>query len=289
MISPSPHSPSAAVFSPTTLRFEWREGATNEDKDSRHSPEPEAEAEAKATALSESGSGCPISDEVHDPDAISAANEYHHYHPHTPQPHQNSYIIDSSPNSDSLYKPLKAHLTMLHPETPPAIIAFCATRLLSRDRPYGYTGEDWTPLYLDPDGGRDLARDRGGENVSAFNEEVALESSPCGESPSSSPNRPRGPPCAACSPSVIPANGGVNNATNDQSAHPHRDDNIDIGVGVGFDLLTAGIRYKSKEDHDQCASTRGKKMDERLEEMYKAARESWDLLEMKGPNSGCRL
>lgn len=65
----------------------------------------------------------------------------------------------TSSYSNSLYPPLKAHLALLHPSTPPPIISFCARRLLSPDMPHGYNppdeGEEWIPIHL-IDGGCDL-------------------------------------------------------------------------------------------------------------------------------------
>lgn len=57
-------------------------------------------------------------------------------------------------DAHSLHSPLRRHLTFLHPSTPEHIITFVATRLLSRDRPYGFTAEDesayggeWQPVW----------------------------------------------------------------------------------------------------------------------------------------------
>ncbi|WVQ81785.1 hypothetical protein IAT38_003910 [Cryptococcus sp. DSM 104549] len=56
----------------------------------------------------------------------------------------------------SLHAPLKAHLGLLHPSTPTNIVTFCAARLLSPDRPYGFEGRfEWKPIHLQ-EGGFDL-------------------------------------------------------------------------------------------------------------------------------------
>ena len=47
----------------------------------------------------------------------------------------------------SLHYPLTKHLALLHPSTPKEIISFVATRLLSKDRPYGHQGT-WEPIYI---------------------------------------------------------------------------------------------------------------------------------------------
>ncbi|KAK4686860.1 histone H3, partial [Tremellales sp. Uapishka_1] len=66
-------------------------------------------------------------------------------------------LTPSSPKSSSplacdlpssLLEPLNLHLTFLHPNSPPQIRHFCATRLLSRDRPFGYEGA-WEPVWKD--------------------------------------------------------------------------------------------------------------------------------------------
>jgi hypothetical protein len=46
----------------------------------------------------------------------------------------------------SLHEPLRRHLALLHPATPPQIRHFIATRLLSHDRPYGHEGK-WEPIW----------------------------------------------------------------------------------------------------------------------------------------------
>ncbi|WVQ98214.1 hypothetical protein IAU59_005336 [Kwoniella sp. CBS 9459] len=185
---------------------------------------------------------------------------------------------DDPPNSwsDSLYKPLKAHLTLLHPQTPPAIVAFCATRLLSPDTPYGYQGEEWTPLYLERSDEHGMSLEhaelQGGTagSESRFDAGADEQDSGLGQAQDSS--------SSPCSPNRTGA------APEKSQRKRHR--------GVGFDLLTAGVRYDAPKDlrakhDDQC--TRGKEMDQRLEEMYRAARESWEMLEKKAPSTSCRL
>ncbi|WVR04761.1 hypothetical protein IAU60_001773 [Kwoniella sp. DSM 27419] len=63
---------------------------------------------------------------------------------------ENNPLLDPppSPSDTSLEAPLRAHLSLLHPSTPPPIISFCATRLLSKDRPYGYQGDSWVPVQM---------------------------------------------------------------------------------------------------------------------------------------------
>ncbi|KAL7419321.1 hypothetical protein Q5752_006159 [Cryptotrichosporon argae] len=48
-------------------------------------------------------------------------------------------------DDDSLHAPLKLHLRLLHPQTPPTVLSFVARRLLSPERPHGHTGS-WSPL-----------------------------------------------------------------------------------------------------------------------------------------------
>jgi hypothetical protein len=63
-------------------------------------------------------------------------------------PHPKPILTPAEPYSDTphpLHEPLKLHLALLHPQTPEPIISFIATRLLSRDRPYGHQGE-WSPI-----------------------------------------------------------------------------------------------------------------------------------------------
>lgn len=57
-------------------------------------------------------------------------------------------------DTHSLHSPLRRHLTFLHPNTPEHIVAFVATRLLSRERPHGFSSEDelayggeWQPVW----------------------------------------------------------------------------------------------------------------------------------------------
>ncbi|WVN89319.1 uncharacterized protein L203_104541 [Cryptococcus depauperatus CBS 7841] len=62
-------------------------------------------------------------------------------------------VSSSSSYSNSLQIPLKAHLAFLHPATPANILSFCATRLLSRERPYGFDEDrDWVPIQMCEEG-----------------------------------------------------------------------------------------------------------------------------------------
>jgi len=98
----------------------------------------------------------------------------------------------------SLQYPLTRHLALLHPQTPGDIVNFCATRLLSTERPAGYHGT-WIPIY-EKDGGVE----------------------------------------------------------------------IDLAdAGIGMDAVKGYERRKGKG--------KGEEVDKRLEGMYRAARESWDL------------
>ncbi|WVF69636.1 hypothetical protein IAT40_004415 [Kwoniella sp. CBS 6097] len=196
--------------------------------------------------------------------------------------------------SNSLYKPLKAHLTLLHPQTPPGIIAFCATRLLSPDKPYGYTDEeDWIPLYLDRilDGNNDFDGEKYNDG-SAMGREVE-EAHGIHTDGLHDCNSARGVDIGLSSHHVSPASDS-DTSPNNEKPHKFNDRQRQRQrqrPGIGFDLLTAGVRYDApknlREKHDQ--SQRAKMKDERLERMYAAARDSWALLELKGPSTGCRL
>lgn len=98
----------------------------------------------------------------------------------------------------SLHYPLTRHLALLHPNTPGNVIAFIATRLLSRDRPFGHEGE-WEPVWH----------------------------------------------------------------------------------GCG-DLSTAGVGNEASKGCKR-RDTEGKERDEKLEEMYEVAKESFKLLKISGP------
>jgi hypothetical protein len=133
--------------------------------------------------------------------------------PISPIPSLSKFALPTPPSDPhnphpSLQNPLKTHLALLHPSTPSDIVAFCAIRLLSTDRPYGYKG-DWVPIWQEKEG-------------------------------------------VAC-------------------------DLTKAGVG-----LDAGKSYKEKMEEKGW----GAEVDKRLEGMYRAARESWGLLENKGAGSG---
>lgn len=70
--------------------------------------------------------------------------------PHLPSPqstegakHLAGGFVD---HHHSLHFPLTRHLALLHPNTPKEIVHFIATRLLSKDRPFGHEGE-WEPVW----------------------------------------------------------------------------------------------------------------------------------------------
>ncbi|WVQ75881.1 hypothetical protein IAR50_005515 [Cryptococcus sp. DSM 104548] len=53
----------------------------------------------------------------------------------------------------SLHTPLKAHLALAHPNTPPSVVSFCARRLLSPDIPHGFESDwEWKPIHLQENG-----------------------------------------------------------------------------------------------------------------------------------------
>ncbi|KAK8847545.1 hypothetical protein IAR55_005403 [Kwoniella newhampshirensis] len=56
----------------------------------------------------------------------------------TPRPIRIPTIPSPDSLQLSLHTPLKGHLALLHPLTPSPILSFCAKRLLSPDRPYGF-------------------------------------------------------------------------------------------------------------------------------------------------------
>ena len=68
--------------------------------------------------------------------------------PEVPDEHVSLPTFNFPYKPHSLHRPLKRHLHLVHPSTPPRMLSFIATRLLSRDRPFGHTGS-WTPLWAD--------------------------------------------------------------------------------------------------------------------------------------------
>ncbi|ODN79520.1 hypothetical protein L202_03482 [Cryptococcus amylolentus CBS 6039] len=64
-----------------------------------------------------------------------------------------SYPLPPDSYSHSLHIPLKAHLALAHPNTPPSVASFCARRLLSPEIPHGFESEwEWKPIHLQENG-----------------------------------------------------------------------------------------------------------------------------------------
>lgn len=125
-----------------------------------------------------------------------------------------------------LHTPLVTHLTLLHPNMPREIINFCATRLLSTERPYGFDPPVSSPLH--ESSGQSQGHRSGWEET----------------------------------------------------------DWTPVWADHG-DLATAGLGREAAKGCEQVGP--GKKEDERMEWMYKVARKSWGMLEMKGPRQADRL
>ncbi|WWD21636.1 hypothetical protein CI109_106122 [Kwoniella shandongensis] len=136
--------------------------------------------------------------------------------PSTPKPIRLPTLPPADSLQLSLHTPLKGHLALLHPATPSPILSFCAKRLLSPDRPYGF----------DTHG---------------------------------------------------PTEDGVTGVVRSWEWKP-----IHMLSG-GFDIYTAGVGLDAGKEVKQHQNRPGKEADERLEKMYKEARKSWKLLEMKSP------